>query len=96
MDHDVVKIEQRLQDQPRWMFVTMDEGIVFMFPLMTGLLTRNLFIGALVGFICWQVWKRLKGDGGLQWVTAASYWFLPKIVSPYRSLPDSAIELWRG
>ena len=95
-ESDVVKIEQRLQDAPRFLFFPIDEAMAFGFPLMLGLLTRHLVLGASIGFIFWQAWKRVKGDGGLQWITGAIYWFFPKQMSPYRSLPDSATELWRG
>lgn len=96
MSDDVITIEQRLQDPPRIAFFSLDEGLMFLFPVGIGLLTRHLIPGVICGIVIWQLWKMVKGDGGLEWLVAASYWFLPGFVSPYKSLPDSSITLWRG
>jgi len=93
---DVVKIEQRLQDPPKIAMLSLDEAIALFGPLMIGLLARHLIPGVIVGIVVWQMWKRLKGDGGLEWLAAAAYWFLPQMITPYRSLPDSSVSLWRG
>ena len=93
---DVVEIEQRLQDQPRVALLSLDEAIVVGFPLMIGLMSRRLFAFAFVAIVAWQLWKRIKGDGGLHWVLAAMYWFMPRKISAFGTLPDSAVERWRG
>ena len=93
---DVVRIEQRLQDQPRIALLSLDEAMVVGFPLVLGMLSRHLFAATIVAVILWQVWKRVKGEGGLQWVLAALYWYCPAAISPFRTLPDSAVERWRG
>ncbi len=96
MEQDVVRIEQRLQDQPRIALLSLDEAIVVGFPIMIGLLSRRLIAATIVALILWQVWKRVKGDGGLHWVLAAMYWFIPKSITAFRTFPDSAVERWRG
>lgn len=96
MSGEVIKIEQRLQEQGKFFFFTVDEAIVLGFPIVLGLIAREPFMLGILAVILWQMWKWLKGDGGLERLLAATYWYLPKSLNPYRGMPDSAVSLWRG
>jgi len=93
---DVIRIEQRLQDQPRFFLLSADEAIVLGFPFLFGLLAKKLVIGGVLAFILWQAWKRIKGEGGLEGISAALYWYLPSELRLTKSLPDAGIIFWRG
>ena len=93
---DVIRIEQRLQEHPRFFLLPADEAIVIIFPFVFGLLAKKLVIGAIVAFVLWQVWKRIKGEGGLEGITAALYWYLPSELKLTRALPDASVIFWRG
>ena len=93
---DIIRIEQRLQDHARFFLLPVDEAIVLGFPFFFGLLAKKLMIGAVLAFVLWQIWKRIKGEGGLEGISAALYWYLPKELGLTRSLPDAGIIFWRG
>ncbi|OUS06291.1 type IV conjugative transfer system protein TraL [Rhodobacterales bacterium 52_120_T64] len=96
MHEHYVKIEQRLQEQPRILFFSLDEAVVLFAPLVFGLVSRHAITGVVVGFVLWQIWKRIKGDGGTEWIVASAYWYLPKEISIYRKLADASVTVWRG
>lgn len=96
MPGEVIKIEQRLQEQGKFFFFTIDEAFVLGLPILLGLVSRQPIPLAILAVILWQLWKLLKGDGGLERLLTATYWYLPKVINPYRGLPDSAITIWRG
>ena len=89
----IIRIEQRLQEHPRFFLLSADEAIVIIFPFVFGLLAKKLFIGAVVAFVLWQVWKRIKGEGGLEGISAALYWFLPSELRLSKSLPDAGVTI---
>ena len=96
MSGDVIKIEQRLQEQGRFFFFTADEAVVLVLLILIGLVARQPIPLAVFAVLLWQGWKFLKGDGGLERLLAATYWYLPGPINPYAGLPDSAVALWRG
>jgi len=96
MSGDVIKIEQRLQEQGKFFFFTADEAVVLILPVLIGLVARQPIPFAIFAFLLWQAWKWLKGDGGLERLLAATYWYLPRQINPYAGFPDSSVTLWRG
>lgn len=92
----VVKIEQRLQDKPRFLFIPMDEAAVLGLPILVGLLSKDLILWGAAAFALWSLWKWLKGEGGLEILFAAAYWYLPFELAFFRPLPDSAVSVWEG
>lgn len=92
----VVKVEQRLQDPPQFFFLPADEAVGGLFPVLVGLLTRQAFVGFAAGLVLYFVWKRVKGERGLQGLLAILYWIAPREVTLYRSFPDSAVNAWRA
>ncbi|WP_299969415.1 type IV conjugative transfer system protein TraL [uncultured Roseobacter sp.] len=92
----VVRIEQRLEDQTRFLIFTVDDAFAFGLPFMMGWMTQKVFLGAFIGFVVYLVWKHVKGDGGMARLVAALYWFCPPAITPYRSFPPSHIQHWRG
>lgn len=96
MRNDVITIEQRLQEPPRILLFPMDEGLALLIPAVLGLVMRQALLGALVALCSYFLWKRLKGESGIEALLAAIYWFFPSSVTPYRSLPDSSVSIWRG
>lgn len=92
----LVKIEQRLQDPPRFLILPADEAFVLGVPLMMGLMSRQVIVGAAVSLVGWMIWRKLKGEGGLEKVLAALYWFLPTNLSGFGPLPDSSVTHWEG
>lgn len=96
MSGDTIKIEQRLQDPWRFFLFSIDDTLVIGFPVVFGLLARGPLQGIIIGFILFQLWKWMKGDGGTQRLGALAYWYLPKPVSICRGFPDSGVTEWRG
>lgn len=92
----VVRIEQRLQDQPRILLFPMDEGLALLAPAGIGLSLQAAIPGFLLGLASYLLWKKVKGDGGVERILALSYWFLPHTLSPMKAWPDSAVTMWRG
>ena len=92
----LVRIEQRLQDQPRFFVLPADEAVLLGLPIMMGLLGRTIFIGIIIGVVAWSIWRRIKGEGGLEGVAAASYWYTPYKLGAFKALPDSAVERWEA
>lgn len=93
---DVIRIEQRLQDPPLFFIMPADEAIAFGIPAVLGLISRQVFVGILFGVFLFVFWKRVKRGGGVPQVLALFYWILPREMTPYRSLPDSAVTVWRA
>ena len=93
---EVVRIEQRLQDPARFLMLPIDEAAILGLPLLMGLLSRQLVIGAPVAFIIWAAWRYIKGNGGIEYVLAAAYWFIPSRLSVFRPLPPSSVERWEA
>ena len=91
-----VKIEQRLQDPPRFLILPADEAFVLGLPFMMGLISRQAIIGAVVSLVIWSVWRRLKGEGGIERILAYAYWFLPSAMGGFNPLADSSITHWEG
>ena len=89
-----VVIEQRLQDPPRFLMLPADEAVILGLPILMGLIGRMLIPGLLVGFLTWVAWKRLKGEGGLEMLLAAAYWYTPHGLGLFAPLPDAAPEVW--
>lgn len=92
----LVKIEQRLQDPPRFLMISADEAAVFGVPFMMGMLGKAMISGAIFAFILWTVWRRLKGEGGLVMMVAALYWYVPRVVNIFPGFPDSSVTVWEG
>jgi conjugal transfer pilus assembly protein TraL len=96
MQEKVVKIEQRLQEQGRLLLFPIDEGLALLAPAGVGLAIQQAIPGIVFGIIIYVIWKRLKGDGGVERLLAMTYWYLPKALSPLKNWPDSAVNMWRG
>lgn len=96
MSGKVIRVEQRLQDIPRFLLVPIDEGLAASLPIGFGLLTQHLLPGLFLAVFAFIGWKRFKGEGGVPRVLALLYWFLPKSFSFFKSLPDSGVFVWRG
>lgn len=91
-----VKIEQRLQDPPRVLILPADEAFVLGLPLMMGLISRQAIVGVVVSLVIWSIWRRLKGEGGIERILAYLYWFLPSGIGGFNPLADSSITHWEG
>jgi type IV conjugative transfer system protein TraL len=91
-----IKIEQRLQDPKRVLMFSADEAAIAGFPLAMGLMGRQVILGAVIAFVLWSAWKRLKGDGGVNELLAAAYWYLPKFIGGFSGFPDSSVSEWRA
>lgn len=96
MSAPVIRVAQHLEDVPRILLVPVDEGLAALLPVGFGLLTQHLIPGLGMGILCFVLWKRFKGEGGVPHVLALLYWILPKPMALFRSLPDSAVSVWRG
>lgn len=94
--NELVFIEQKLDAPKRLLFFTADDAAMFLVPTLVGFLSKHIIGGVLVGLVAFGLWRRLKGEGGLERLKAAAYWFLPYEVSPYRSFPKSDVVFWRG
>ena len=92
----LVKIEQRLQDPPRFLMLPADEAAILGLPVMMGLLSKQIFIGVAFAFLLWVGWKRLKGSGGLDALLAATYWYLPSALRIFDPFPPSNVEVWEA
>jgi len=92
----LVRIEQRLQDQARFLVLPADEAVLLGLPIMMGLLGRTIFTGVIIGVVAWTIWRRVKGEGGLEGVAAAAYWYIPSTMGFFKALPDSAVERWEA
>ena len=93
---NTVRIEQKLEVPGRLFFFTTDDAAMFLGPCLVGMLGRSLIPGIVIGLILFSLWRRLKGEGGVERLKAAAYWFLPVELSPYRSFPRSDVVHWRG
>ena len=92
----LVSIEQRLQDPSRILILPADEAVLLGFPILMGLLGRDVVSGIVIGLVAWGIWRRLKGEGGLERVLAGCYWFIPSAFGVFRPLPDSAVDVWEA
>lgn len=95
-DMSAVRIEQKLEAPGKLLFFTFDDAAAFLLPTAIGFLGRNVIFGVIVGVVAFILWRKLKGEGGLERLKAAAYWYLPPQVSPYRSFPRSDVTHWRG
>ena len=93
---NIVIIEQTLEEPSRFLIFTMDDALAFIIPVLVGYLSRHLIPGLLFGIMAYLAWSRIKGEGGINKIKGAFYWFLPAKVSPFRSFPPSAVMFWRG
>jgi conjugal transfer pilus assembly protein TraL len=93
---DLILIEQKLEAPKRFLFFTADDAAMFLAPILVGFLSKHLIGGVVLGLIAFGLWRRLKGEGGVERLKAATYWFLPSEISPYRSFPQSDVVFWRG
>ncbi|AVX06005.1 hypothetical protein MXMO3_03502 (plasmid) [Maritalea myrionectae] len=91
-----VKIEQRLQDPPRFLFLPMDEAIALGMPICLGAMSQQFILGALIAVIFWFLWKKVKGEGSTEDLLTITYWYFPNFISIYPTFPDSAIDRWEG
>lgn len=92
----IVKIEQRLQEAGRILLFPVDEGLALLAPAGIGLGLQAPLPGIALGVISFVLWKRFKGDGGLERVLAQLYWYLPRSLTITKTLPDSSVQAWRG
>lgn len=91
-----VKIEQRLQDPQRVLLLPIDEALALILPFIFGVIGNQVPLGALLGVVAWWVWGKVKGEGGLELLVAATYWYLPASVKAYKEFPDSAQDHWEA
>lgn len=91
-----VTIEQKLQAPGRILFFTVDDAVVFAVPFLICFLGRDVLAGAFWGCVAFLVWRRVKGEGGVERLLASVYWYLPPFVAPYRAFPRSDVMFWRG
>ena len=91
-----VKIEQKIDVPGRLFFFTTDDALVALVPVAIGFLSRNLIPGFVIGVLAYLMWRKLKGEGGLERLKALLYVALPPEISPYRSFPRSDVTAWRG
>ncbi len=96
MQEKVVRIEQRLQEQARILLFPVDEGLALLAPAGVGIALQSAISGIVLGVISYVLWKRLKGEGGLERLLALLYWYVPREVGPMKSWPDSSVTIWRG
>lgn len=96
MQEKVVRIEQRLQEPARILLFPIDEGLALLAPAGVGVGLQAAVPGVILGVVSYIVWKRLKGDGGLERMLALLYWYLPREISPIKAWPDSSVTMWRG
>ncbi|WP_171182246.1 type IV conjugative transfer system protein TraL [Ruegeria sp. HKCCD8929] len=92
----VIKVEQRLQDPPQFFILPADEAIAGGLPFVLGLVSKHAVLGVVMAVVLFSVWKRVKGERGLSGLLALLYWILPREISIYRALPDSAVRTWRA
>ena len=93
---NTVQIEQRLQDTPRVLLLPMDEAIALGAPFILGVMSNNVPLGAIFGVVSWFAWSKLKGEGGVEMLLAAAYWYLPASLKAFPEFPDSAIDHWEA
>ena len=84
-------IPRRLDEPERWMFWTVDEALVMLAPLVTGMMTGYLPIGAVVGIGGFLFLRRIKGNGQANLGLYAIYWFFPNVFR-FRATPPSVIR----
>lgn len=91
-----VQIEQKIDVPGRLFFFSTDDALVALIPVAIGFLSRNLIPGFFVGIVAYFLWRKLKGEGGLERLKALVYVAMPPQISPYRSFPRSDVVSWRG
>jgi conjugal transfer pilus assembly protein TraL len=91
-----VSIEQKLEVPKRFLFFTADDAAAFLAPAFIGFLSRHVIGDLIIGVITFSLWRRLKGEGGIERLKAAVYWFFPQEATPYRSFPRSDVVFWWG
>ncbi len=96
MSHDVVRIQQRLQDRGKFLFIATDDALFLIAPIVIGLIGRHPILGAAIGVLSWLAWSRLKGERGLEGLIAAVYWWFPSEAPVFKGFPPSHVQQWRG
>jgi len=84
-------IPRRLDEPERWMFWTVDEALTMLVPVITGMMTGFLLVGAVIGLGGFVTLRRLKGNGQANLGLYALYWFFPNIFN-FKATPLSAIR----
>jgi conjugal transfer pilus assembly protein TraL len=84
-------IPRRLDEPERWMFWTVDEALTMLVPVITGMMTNFLVVGAVIGIGGFVLIRRLKGNGQANLGLYALYWFFPNIFN-FKATPLSAIR----
>lgn len=91
-----VRIEQRLQDPQRVLLLPIDEALTLILPFTLGVIGNNVPFGALLGVALWWLWGKVKGEGGLELLVGATYWYLPSSIKAFSEFPDSAQDHWEA
>jgi len=84
-------IPRRLDEPERWMFWTVDEALIMLVPVITGMMTGFLLVGAVIGIGGFVLLRRLKGNGQANLGLYALYWFFPNVFN-FKATPLSAIR----
>ncbi len=84
-------IPRRLDEPERWMFWTVDEALIMLVPVITGMMTSFLLVGAVIGIGGFILIRRLKGNGQANLGLYALYWFFPNVFN-FKATPLSAIR----
>lgn len=92
----IISIEQRLQDPKRFLIMPADEALIIGLPLMMGLMGRHIFTGIIIAGLAWAGWRALKGEGGVEMLLAATYWYLPTNLGGFAAFPDSSVDVWEA
>lgn len=84
-------IPRRLDEPERIAFWTLDEALVLLLPILTGLIMSWVLTGFVLGLSLFMALKKFKGNGSTNLVRFALYWFLPNVFR-LQATPCSAVR----
>ncbi len=86
---DKYYIPRYLDEPMKIAFMTLDEGVSLVVPLLLGLFLFNApIIGIVIGATLVITLKTIKGEEGHYFIFHAAYWHLPSLIK-FRSTPPS-------
>ncbi len=85
-------IPRHLDDPPRFLFWSIDDAMVMIFPLFVGIILGFVISGVICSVFLYRTWRGVKGSGGVGIVQCLIYWHYPKSILDLKMTPDSSIK----
>ncbi len=82
-------IPKNLDEPARWLFWSMDEAMILLFPIGMGIILGFTFWGFVLAAAAFFGWKRVKGRNQANLMIYMAYWYLPSSIMKLKYTPPS-------